>query len=432
MSDAQLKELYDSDPEQFRAPDRVEIEYLNFDPENIEEEVEIPEDRIARYYESHSEDYAEAEQVRASHILLRLSPDTEDGIKAEIRSKAEDILKQINDGADFSELAAEHSNDTANASKGGDLGFFSRGRMVPDFETAAFALEAGEVSDVIETPFGFHIIKAVEKKAAGTKALADVRELIVSQLTASEAKEAAKARADRAKKNLEDGKTIVDIATNRGIEVQSPSAFSRTEPIGTLGRNIALTNAAFSTEVGSHGEVIESDAGFVVFRVLNKIASHVPSLDDVRDEVSTIAKQKEGAKLASSRAQEALDKLKASNIDSVATEYELEVGETGPIGRVGSYVTKIGSSEDLKRAAFAAQNEGDTLAEVYEVNESSFVATLKGRLGADEEQFEQQKDNLKKQMEQLRAGQAVQAFIDDLKGKASVEIDPIFAQSIGL
>jgi len=105
------------------------------------------------------------ERVHASHILFRVTPNASDTEKAEARKKAQDVLDQLNKGKDFAELARQYSEDPGSAPNGGDLGFFGRGQMVPAFENAAFAMKPGEVSGIVESDFGYHIIKTLEKKS---------------------------------------------------------------------------------------------------------------------------------------------------------------------------------------------------------------------------------------------------------------------------
>lgn len=150
-------------------------------------EVNVTEEDARQYYSENQQQFDIPEQVRASHILIK--PDTSDPnvepalAKAAAKAKAEKLLNQIKDGADFAELAKANS-DCPSSVRGGDLGYFSRGRMVPAFEEAAFALGVGQVSDVVETQFGYHIIKVTDKKEAATKTFEEVRNDIVAMLTA--------------------------------------------------------------------------------------------------------------------------------------------------------------------------------------------------------------------------------------------------------
>lgn len=126
--------------------------------------INVSEDDMKLYYKMHGDEFRTPEMVRARHILVAYDKSGSEDIKKKAKEKTEALLKRVKAGEDLAKLASEYSDDTASRSKGGDMGFFSKGKMIPDFEKAAFSLKPGEVSDVVETQAGFHIIKLEEKK----------------------------------------------------------------------------------------------------------------------------------------------------------------------------------------------------------------------------------------------------------------------------
>jgi len=138
----------------------------------------ISDDDIKAYYEARKDELQIPEMVRARHILIKVDANAPEEEKQKALEKAEDLLDRIKSGEDFAELASELSDDTVTKAKGGNLGFFPRGNMVPTFEDAAFSLKPGEVSEIIETQFGYHIIKVEEKKEAGTQPLDAIKDNI--------------------------------------------------------------------------------------------------------------------------------------------------------------------------------------------------------------------------------------------------------------
>lgn len=148
--------------------------------------INVTEDDAKKFYDENPKRYETPEQVRASHILIK--PDVTDpnadpnDAKAKALAKAQNLLKQIKDGADFAELAKANS-DCPSAPRGGDLNFFQRGQMVPPFDKAAFELEVGKISDIVETKFGYHIIKATDHKDAGVTSFEQAKDGVIQQLT---------------------------------------------------------------------------------------------------------------------------------------------------------------------------------------------------------------------------------------------------------
>lgn len=154
---------------------------------------------VQEFYDKNPDSFVQPEQMRASHILITVDPKATAEERAKARAKIDDLLKQAQAGADFAKLAQDNSG-CPSSQQGGDLGYFGKGQMVKPFEDAAFALKPGEISGVVETQFGFHIIKAVEKKAATKVAFADVKSQIEESLKRRKIGEAVNAALEEARK----------------------------------------------------------------------------------------------------------------------------------------------------------------------------------------------------------------------------------------
>jgi peptidyl-prolyl cis-trans isomerase C len=157
----------------------IAIEYLK---KEVTNKVEVSEEDVKAYYESHKDEFKTPEMVRSRHILIKTDPSASDNDKKKAKEKAEEILKKIKAGEDFAKLASDVSDDTGSKPKGGELGFFPKGRMVKSFEDAAFSLKPGEVSGIVETQFGYHIIKVEEKKEPGMEPFDTAKEKIKQKL----------------------------------------------------------------------------------------------------------------------------------------------------------------------------------------------------------------------------------------------------------
>jgi peptidyl-prolyl cis-trans isomerase C len=173
---------------EFRDQVRSGMKYQKMMDKMAGSDSEISDSDVKDYYESNPERFQQESQVKAGHILAKIEPDASEEDKAAAKAKIEDISKKLKDGADFEELAKEHS-DCPSGSNGGDLGFFARERMVKPFSDAAFALKVGEVSDVVETQFGYHVIKVTDKKDAKTVTFEDAKDDIKKQLEDSSRRE---------------------------------------------------------------------------------------------------------------------------------------------------------------------------------------------------------------------------------------------------
>jgi len=184
ISNLAKKKGFDKNPElkeqlEMLKDNYIAIEYLK---KEVVNKVEVSEEDIKSYYEIHKDEFKTPEMVRARHILIKTDTSASDNDKKKSREKAEDILKKIKAGEDFAKLASDLSDDTGSKTNGGELGFFPKGRMVKSFEDAAFSLKPGELSGIVETQFGYHIIKVEEKKESGMEPFDTAKEKIKQKL----------------------------------------------------------------------------------------------------------------------------------------------------------------------------------------------------------------------------------------------------------
>lgn len=425
-SDEELKTLYESQKDNYKSEREVSVEYVKYDPEDYKSAVQLSEDDLLDYYDEHSEDYVQEEEVRARHILIKVRDGADKKQKQEARKKIEDILAKVKAGEDFATLAKEYS-ECPSSSKGGDLDYFGRGQMAKPFEEAAFSLGVGEVSDIVETQFGFHIIKVEGRKEAESKSLEDVREEIRSKLTEEKALELAENAADVAKEKLEKDKDLAKFAEANGLKAKTTGFFSRTDEIEGIGRSYRFANAALALSEGAISPVVKDRKVFYLMRLVDEKPAIVLPFEEVKDKVQNDWKKNEGEKLAESKASEFAKKATdAASFDELAEKWELEVKETGEFGKTG-YVRGVGMNEEFNKMAFAMKI-GEIGGPINVRNGFvNFLVTQHKTF--DKEQFEREKGKIEKQLREEREEQAFLAWISDLRDKAEIKLDPAFAKA---
>jgi peptidyl-prolyl cis-trans isomerase D len=435
LTDQDVQAYYDKNRETFREPDRVRIEYVLYTPDKFAGEAQVSDAEVQQYYDEHIAEYEKPEQVQARHILFRYPPKATAEDKARVRAHAEEVLAKVKAGEDFAALAKQYSDDSS-AAQGGDLGTFTRGKMVPSFERAAFALAPGETSDLVESPFGLHIIKVESKEAARTQPLDEVRTQIVDKLKQQKARELARTRAEADRAKVAGGEALANVAQAAGLSVETPAPFAQTDVIAGLGRSPALSAAAFAAAAGEVGPVVDAPNGPIVFRVAEKLAAHVPDLSAIRDRVETAVRNERAQTLAKSAADTMLSELqKTPDIDAVAKAHSAElhnakVEETGGFLRQAASIPNLGVAPELEKAAFQLTPEKPVAPAVYNVAGSSVVAVLKERIPADEEKFKSEKDSLVKQAEDRRKSQVMEQFLNYLKAHAAIQINDEYLASV--
>lgn len=301
ISPSEVKDAYQ------RANDTASIEFVRLAPAYFEKTLEVsPEkleawtnehqDEIDKYYDTNKFKYTGLEkQVKARHILIKADKDADEDEKSAARAKADDLLRQVKDGADFAELAREHSDDPGSAEKGGDLGFNPKGRMVPTFDEAMFSLALGQVSDVVETDYGFHIIK-VEAIREGDVPVEEAKNEIAEKLyREARGRKLAQNKADEYLAGLKGGSELSrlvgepDAKDFLAPKVRTSRPFSSTTTnIPGLGKAPEIVEAAFALteDAPTPSKVYEVGDDFVVFALAERQKPSDEDFEKKRDEIS--------------------------------------------------------------------------------------------------------------------------------------------------
>jgi len=348
-SDAEVTTYFNAHTADFKVPEKRKVKYLLVDVEALRAKVNVPPADIERAYNENIEQYTTPEQVRASHILLK----TDGKDDAAVKAKAEDVLKQAKaPGADFAALARKYSEDDSNAKNGGDLDFFGKGRMVPEFDRVAFSMEPGQISDLVKTEYGYHIIKLTDKKAGGTKKLDEVRQQIVDQLAFDRAQTQAATLAENLEKQIKKPSDLDTVAKANGLTVQETGLFARDEPILGVGSSPEMTARAFSMNPGEVSGVLRTSRGFAFETVTDKKDGYVPKLDEVKDKVRDEVVKQKARDMAKTQADALAAKLKtAPDFEKAAKAANADVKTTDLLTH-DSPLPEIGSAPDVLEAAF--------------------------------------------------------------------------------
>lgn len=427
VSDETLQAYYQEHLEDFRQPEKIALRYLRFEPASFTKDVTLDETAVAAYYEKHKDQFWVAEQVKASHILFRLTPALDEAGRQKKHALAEKVLGLARTGKDFAGLARSYSDDAGSAIKGGELGYFGRGSMVPDFENVAFALKPGQISDIVETSLGYHIIKCEGYIKAETQPLNDVRDTVRSSLRSELAGQMALDKAmETYSAHRQDG-DIDAAAVANGLEVHETGLFGRGDAINGLGSDDEITVAAFALKEGELARPVVRDQGVIAFVVKERHASTVPELAEVRAEVERAYRRQQSVGLARQAAEGLLVELKAGKkLVDVAMKEKLELGETGFFPRsYGDFIPRIGNSETLSKASFALTMKEPVAPEVFVVDDRFIVATLIHRQEADLKQLtDVSREELRAS---LLAGKREKLLLDllkNLKDEAKIEVEP--------
>jgi len=396
ITDQDIEDYYASHSDAFMTPERVKVQYLELELSTLDPGIEVDEQAVQALYDEQSLKYVTAEERHARHILISLLPDADEATTAAALENALAIEARLDTGESFEDLAKELSDDPGSAANGGDLGFFGRGMMAPEFEDSVFALQKGERSQPVKSPFGFHIIELVDIKPEVATPLAEVRDELVVQLLADE----------RANLFFEQSETLSSItfeqpdslqgaADTLGLDIHESDWISKRGGGTGIAANSNIIETAFSEDVllnGNNSATVEvAPDHVVVLRVLEHQERAQQPFEEVRPDVEQLTRDEKARALAEARGQEILANLTSGEttleasaeankvtlhstelIQRNASEPELEIvsaaftlktpaeGETvykGLPARSGDYViialeqVKDGNFQDLPEAA---------------------------------------------------------------------------------
>ena len=348
-TDAEITTYFDGHTEDFRIPEKRKIRYVLLDMESIRSKLVVPAADIERTYNDRIGEYTTPEQVRASHILLK----TEGQDEAAIRTQAEDVLKKAKSGADFAALAKQYSQDEGSAPNGGDLDYFGRGRMVPEFDAVAFAMEPGQISDLVKTSFGFHIIKLVDKKAGTTRTLEEVRPQLQDQLSVERAQQQAANLAESLRARVTKASDLDTVAKEQGLTVQESGFFARDEPVLGLGASPELGARTFAMNQGDVAGPIQTGRGYVFTSLVAKQDAYIPKVDEVKERVRDEVTRNKAKEFGLKKANEVAAKLKgAADFEKGALAAGFKAQTTELITR-DSPIPDLGMAAEVTETAFA-------------------------------------------------------------------------------
>ncbi|MCL1079133.1 peptidylprolyl isomerase [Parashewanella spongiae] len=310
VTDEQAKEYYDINTTQFIRPEMVSLDYVELNAVDLSNNISVTEDQAQAYYDEHKAQYQTIEKRLPAHILIQFG---DDEAKAEVKIKA--IKKQLDEGANFTELAKKDSEDTFSGAEGGKLDWYEQGVMDPAFDDAMFALEKGQVSDVVKSDFGFHLIKLLDVQPVKTQSFAEVKTQIIDDLKQNEAQDKFfTLQQSLADTSYEVPDSLDEAAETINAEVKHTALFSRNTIPAEL-NNPAVIKAAFSDQVlqsGLNSDVIElGDDHVLVLRVNEHKVAGTKSFDEVKLDVITRIKQEQATEAAQVKVDEYAASIKA-------------------------------------------------------------------------------------------------------------------------
>jgi len=413
----EVKEYFSKHREDFKIPAKVMASYLLFDPKDYLKQVPITPKEMEDYYQNNREKFGQPKRIKVRHILIRFDPKDSEAM-AKARKKAESIREEAMKGKDFAQLARQYSEDPGTKAQGGDLGYISRGQVVPEFEEAAFSLKVGGISNLVQTPYGFHILKVDEIQEAKIEPLEKVKNQIQSLLQTRKGRELAHDEADQAYAVASKEKKLDGFAKEKNLRLKETGVFSANDKIDL---DPKLKDSALSLGKGDISPVLRLGETFAVLQVLEKQEPRIPELKEVEKKVSEALRREKQKEKALTKAKEALEKLrKGADFKSLASQEGMKIEETGFFDR-GAEPPKMTTSEELQKALSTLSLKNPYAENPIFSDGKYAVLRLKEEKKIDLAEFNSRKENYRRALIQQKQEMLLTNWLEDLLEQAKAK-----------
>ncbi|WP_374673783.1 SurA N-terminal domain-containing protein [Ideonella sp.] len=419
-TDADLQAYYDKHAERFKTTEEARIEYVVLDLDTVKKQVSLSEDDLRKYYEQNLSRYTVAEERHAAHILVNAPKDMAAAERDKARAKAESLLAEARKNpAGFAELAKKHSDDKGSGSNGGDLDFFGRGAMVKPFEDAAFAMKPGEISNLVESEFGFHIIKLIAVRGGEKRPFEAVRAQIVDEVSKPKAQELYAAAAEQFSNTVYEQSDSLQPVIDKLKLTKAEATVQRQPAPGATGplASPKLLEAVFATDAVKNKrntEAVETGPSQLVSaRVIEHRPERVRPLAEVREQVLGLVRVEQAAAAARKDGEARLAALKQNPAEALA-QPAVVVSRTQPQGQPRPVVDAVLRADIAKGPAAVGVDLGE---QGYAV---ARVAKRLPRDGGDPDN-----ERARPFLRQAMASAQAEAYYEALKRRHQVKVEPL-------
>src|ERR1700674_733093 len=432
-TDAEIKAEYEKNKSRYQISEKRVVRYGLLDTTQMRRNIQVSDDQLKVQYQNNIQQYQVPNRVHAEHILFMTVGKTDAEVD-EIKKTAEDVLKQAKKGAKFEDLAKKYSEDPGSKEKGGDLGWITQGQTVPEFEKTAFGLDKGQISDLVKTQYGFHIIKVLDKETGRTKTFDEVKDSLRAPLALQQADQQAADAADRLAKTIRQSNKVSldDLAKQYQLTISQTRPISATDPLLELANSQEAKDAIFRLKPDEVSFPIRTARGYVVLSVKSIQPAHQGSLEEVRDRVIGDLEREKSTELAKSKAEELIKRVKGGEkFDVAARALGLEPKTSDPIARDGS----IPGAASGKQVGAAFNLKAGDVAAPLSLGQNWLVYRVAEKTEANPAEFAKQKKQLTEELLQSKRNLAFEAFqsaLDNrLKQEGKLKLMPEKLKSFG-
>ena len=423
-TEEEIKKFYDRNKELLKEPLKVQVEYLSY-PFDRFSSAPITDKEVEEFYQANRESkFHKPKEVKARYILVRMPSGADAKQKSDAETRANRILAEARAGKDFAQLAQKESEDST-AAKGGDVGWVTQAQLPSPLDKAVFGLAKGEISNVIESPTGFHIVKVEDIREEKTQSSKDASAEITRTLKAEKGKREAAKVADRDREKALSGDDFAKLAQESGIAVNVTRPFTTGEVLPEVGQSPEFYKTALSLSPKDISSVIEGTNAYYVLKIKQRTEPTVPPFDAVRSNIEKTLKESKANEMLQQKARSLLEQLKKEkDINKLAQQNGLKLEETGWFPRSAAQLPKVGELSEMRSGGVTLSAEKPFLDKIYTQKDNAYILAFKDSQAADMARFDKEKQQLTNQALEESRQLVVQKFVENLKAKAQIQVHP--------
>ena len=428
VSEDDARSAFERAGEEYHRDEQRVIRYLVVETAKLRRLLEVDEKELAGYYEDHRDEFLQGEQANARHILIRVAPDATEAEGAEVEVRANGVAAIARQGADFSELAAIHSEDPGSKDSGGDLGWFGRGRMVKEFEDAVFSAKPGEIIGPVKSQFGYHIIRVEAFRPEHQQPFEEVEEQVRFRVVEGRAAAEAEARATALMRRLETERPDTQTQWQAIADEDEAVVLNQSPPFDTgaaipgASEGAELADEAFAAVVGDIHGPVATPRGWIVWQLEEIRPAGIPPFDDVRTEVEQTLRRERALTLTVEEGRQLAERWRqggdgadlASEIGSAVTEARDH--------RRGAPIGTLGVIPALDREVFSA-GEGEVLDPINAGGRGIVVVRVQRLDLVDSAELDDLLEDVRARLTADRAGQLMRSIINERRRDTVVTVD---------
>jgi len=418
LSDDEVRKFYESTKASYAQPEKLAYQVVVLDQDKVAATINVTDEQLRAAYSNALDNFRMPERVHARHILLKTEGKS-DAEKKTLKAKADDLLKQLKNGADFADLAKKNSQD-GTAENGGDLGWFVRNQMVPEFDSVAFTLKPKELSGVVTSQFGYHIIQALEKEPAKLKPFEEVKDELAKEVRSQSLSDKMQNMGDQMHAELvKSPKAVAEIAKKYSAEVITMPSAAPGEAIPGLGVNPEIDQSLATMKVNEASPLVTLPNNRLAVAVLNNRTPGRPSeFNEVQAQIRDKMTNDRAAQVAGDRAKELAEKVKkGEDIAKLAKAMQLDVTNSSMFGRVDS-IDGLGPAATLEDAFSAPV--GGVLGPLM-IQGRNVVARVAEKADADMAALQVEHDTILQSLKQKKAQDRNALMMDGILAKLTSE-----------